>query len=138
MPISKILEPRVDLPELSEPAARMLRRLSDLPDDDKEALIRHLKEEVRSHKHGTSADLAPTQNLSPGDEVEIVSGALDYIGQVGRVNSAARARVRVTVQGKPTPLYLFRSDVRLVRAAKPVLGKRDSSHLRAVPKVAAG
>jgi hypothetical protein len=133
MPISKILEPRVELPELTADAQRAYRRALSLSNDEKDALIKHLRECVRSTKHGESVDLAPTATVRPGDRVEITGGALDHIGDHGVVNSVGRARIRVTVAGKATPLYLFMSDIRVI-AQKPTLGKRDSSHLRAVPK----
>lgn len=135
MPTSKILEPRVELPDLSSEARNVLSRANALAPDDITAVIAHLKENLRSTKHGESVDKAEASPIGAGDTVKIVHGALDYINSLGVVNSVGRARLRVTVEGRTTPLYLFQTDVELVRRrATTIPGKRDSSHLRAVPK----
>jgi membrane protein involved in colicin uptake len=57
------------------------------------------------------------QKISAGDTVRIVGGDSRYIGQEGVVAKAQRIRCYVTVDGVKKDVYLFTSDVELVKSA---------------------
>lgn len=63
-----------------------------------------------------ATERALSQKVSVGDQVRIVSGGTRFTGATGIVEKSQRIRCYVTVEGAKKPVYLFTSDVELVKA----------------------
>ena len=89
----------------------------DLVPNQVEQLGQHLLAHARAKRTARSTNL---RVLQVGDKVTIHGGDPRYHGMVGTVVVSNRLRVRVKVDAKNTPLYLFRADV------KPVSDETDA------------
>lgn len=112
--MSKVDKAASKLPGLNDEAQELFTNVTaNFGREQLAALAAHL-----NHFNRTKAtERALSQKVSVGDQVRIVSGDARFIGMTGEVAKAQRIRCYVTVAGAKKPVYLFTSDVEVVKAA---------------------
>ena len=114
--MSKVDKAAEKLPSLSKAAQSAFDDLTtNLTATDISGLAAHLTHFNRVKATGRALDA----KLNVGDTVRIVSGDSRYLGAEGTVVKAQRIRCYVSVEGASKDVYLYNSDVELVRAVVP-------------------
>lgn len=112
--MSKVEKAASRLPSLIEAAQLIFNDITtNFGRDQVAALAAHL-----THFNRVQAtSRALNQKIAAGDTVRIVGGDSRFIGQEGTVSKAQRIRCYVAVEGVKKDVYLFTSDVELVKSA---------------------
>jgi len=112
--MSKVTKAAERLPELDETARHLFNEATiNLSASDLAALAAHIQ-----HFNRTKAtERALNQKVGEGDTVKVISGDPRYIGKTGEVTKAQRIRCYVNVDPSKKPIYLFTSDVEVIKAA---------------------
>lgn len=112
--MSKVSKAAERLPELDETALNLFNEATvNLSASGLAALAAHIQ-----HFNRTKAtERALTQKVGEGDTVKVISGDPRYIGKTGEVTKVQRIRCYVNVDPSKKPIYLFTSDVEVVKAS---------------------
>lgn len=112
--MSKVEKAASRLPVLGAKAEEFFNDLvTNLTASDVTALAAHLAHFNRTQATKRALEL----KVSTGDLVKIVSGDPRFVGQTGTITKAQRIRCYVELEGVKRPVYLFTSDVEVVKAA---------------------
>lgn len=102
------------LPTMSDRAQSLFQEITaSLPRDQVSALAQHLNHFNRIHATTSAA----TTQLDVGTQVRITSSDSRYFGRVGTISKAQRIRCFVQLEGVEKPVYLYNSDVELVKGS---------------------
>lgn len=112
--MSKVAKAASRLPKMNQTAESIFNDCTaNLGVAEITALAAHLL-----HFNRTKAtERALSQKVGQGDTVKILSGNDKYVGQTGVVTKAQRIRCYVSVEGAKKDVYLFTSDVEVVKSA---------------------
>ncbi len=112
--MSKVEKAAAKLPVLSEQAQLAV---NDITTNFSASVILAIAAHLSHFNRVRATERALGQTVATGDTVRIVSGDSRFIGQTGEVFKAQRIRCYVSLKGVKKPLYLFTSDVEVVRAS---------------------
>lgn len=104
------------LPSLRDAAARVFEEaIANFSSDQIVALAMHLQH----HNRTKATERALSQRLEPGTKVRITGGDIRFVGKFGTVEKSQRIRCYVNVPGAKRPVYLFTSEVEVLKIQDP-------------------
>ncbi len=110
---AKLDRAKAQLPELNDAESHYVERLtSEFPLHQLEKIAAHVNFFVRQEQ---TKNAVASEELKVGQTVRIKSGNQKHLGKIGVVSRSQRIRCYVEVPGVDKEIYLFTSDVELVK-----------------------